>query len=80
MLIIHIGKLITGQLYLGIESQQEMMEFMVGRLNTVTGPYVNVTMFEDAGVDMPEEGATWDDWADAQRSQIRTWINCRFST
>ena len=22
----------------------------------VTGPYVNVTMFEDAGVDMPEEG------------------------
>ena len=34
---------------------------------TVTGPYVNVTMFEDAGVDMPEEGATWDDWADALR-------------
>ena len=24
-------------------------------------------MFEDAGVDMPEEGATWDDWADALR-------------
>ena len=34
---------------------------------TVTGPYVNVTMFEDAGVDMPEEGATWDDWAEALR-------------
>tara|TARA_B100001971_G_scaffold39492_1_gene34551 strand:+ start:376 stop:1671 length:1296 start_codon:yes stop_codon:yes gene_type:complete len=34
---------------------------------TVTGPYVNVTMFEDAGVDMPAEGATWDDWADALR-------------
>ena len=34
---------------------------------TVTGPYVNVTMFEDAGVYMPEEGATWDDWADALR-------------
>lgn len=29
---------------------------------TMTGPYVNVTMFEDAGVDMPGEGATWDDW------------------
>ena len=29
---------------------------------TVTGPYVNVTMFDDAGVDMPGEGATWDDW------------------
>jgi alpha-1,4-digalacturonate transport system substrate-binding protein len=32
---------------------------------TVTGPYVNVTLFEDAGVDMPGEGATWDDWAAA---------------
>jgi len=32
---------------------------------TVTGPYVNVTLFEDAGVDMPGEGATWDDWATA---------------
>ncbi|MEM7241070.1 MAG: extracellular solute-binding protein [Pseudomonadota bacterium] len=30
---------------------------------TVTGPYVNVSMFEDAGVDMPGDGATWDDWA-----------------
>lgn len=32
---------------------------------TVTGPYVNVTMFDDAGVDMPGEGATWQDWAAA---------------
>ena len=32
---------------------------------TVTGPYVNVSLFEDAGVEMPGEGATWDDWADA---------------
>lgn len=32
---------------------------------TVTGPYVNVTMFEDAGVDLPGAGATWDDWAAA---------------
>jgi len=32
---------------------------------TVTGPYVNVSMFEDAGVDMPGDGATWEDWADA---------------
>ena len=32
---------------------------------TVTGPYVNVSMFEDAGVDMPGDGATWDDWATA---------------
>lgn len=32
---------------------------------TVTGPFVNVSLFEDAGVDMPGEGATWDDWAAA---------------
>ena len=27
-----------------------------------TGPFVNVTMFEDAGVDIPGPGSTWDDW------------------
>lgn len=32
---------------------------------TVTGPYVNVTMFDDAGVDMPGDGATWDEWMEA---------------
>ncbi len=32
---------------------------------TVTGPYVNKTLFEQAGVEMPGEGATWDDWAAA---------------
>lgn len=35
---------------------------------TVTGPYVNLTMFEEAEVDVPEPGATWDDWADATRT------------
>ena len=35
---------------------------------TVTGPYINVTMFDDAGVDIPEPGATWEDWADATRA------------
>ncbi|MEZ4629934.1 MAG: extracellular solute-binding protein [Deinococcales bacterium] len=34
---------------------------------TVTGPYVNTTYFELAGVDMPQAGATWDDWAAASR-------------
>ena len=34
---------------------------------TVTGPYVNKTLFEQAGIDMPGEGATWDDWAAATR-------------
>ena len=32
---------------------------------TVTGPYVNLTMFDEAGVDIPAPGATWDDWAEA---------------
>ena len=32
---------------------------------TVTGPFVNVSLFDDAGVDLPGEGATWDDWAAA---------------
>lgn len=34
---------------------------------TVTGPFVNVTLFEEAGVEMPGEGSTWDDWAEATR-------------
>ena len=34
---------------------------------TVTGPYVNKTLFEQAGVEMPGAGATWDDWAAASK-------------
>ena len=32
---------------------------------TITGPFVNATLFEQAGVEMPGEGATWEDWATA---------------
>lgn len=32
---------------------------------TVTGPFVNKTLFEQAEIDMPGEGASWDDWASA---------------
>ena len=32
---------------------------------TVTGPYINKTLFEQAKVDIPGEGATWEDWAAA---------------
>jgi len=32
---------------------------------TITGPFVNATLFEQAGVEMPGEGASWDDWATA---------------
>jgi alpha-1,4-digalacturonate transport system substrate-binding protein len=32
---------------------------------TVTGPYVNKTLFEQAGVELLGPGATWAEWADA---------------
>lgn len=35
---------------------------------TITGPYVNATLYELAGMDMPGEGATWDDWAESSRA------------
>lgn len=35
---------------------------------TVTGPYVNLTMFEEAGVEIPAPGATWEEWADATQA------------
>jgi alpha-1,4-digalacturonate transport system substrate-binding protein len=35
---------------------------------TVTGPYVNLTKFEEAGVEVPAAGATWEDWAAAAQA------------
>ncbi|HYZ64906.1 MAG TPA: ABC transporter substrate-binding protein [Acetobacteraceae bacterium] len=32
---------------------------------TVTGPFVNVSLFEQAGVPIPDAKASWDDWAAA---------------
>ena len=34
---------------------------------TMTGPYVNKTLFEQAKVPMPGPKATWEEWADATR-------------
>ena len=34
---------------------------------TATGPFVNLTLFEQAGVEMPGEGATYEDWAKAAK-------------
>ncbi len=34
---------------------------------TITGPYINKTLFEQAGVPVPGEKATWDEWAEATR-------------
>lgn len=35
---------------------------------TVTGPIVNKTLFDQAGVAMPAAGATWQDWAKAVKT------------
>jgi alpha-1,4-digalacturonate transport system substrate-binding protein len=32
---------------------------------TLTGGFANATLFEQAGVPLPGEGATWDEWVDA---------------
>jgi alpha-1,4-digalacturonate transport system substrate-binding protein len=34
---------------------------------TLTGGFANATLFEQAGVALPGEGATWDDWIEASR-------------
>ncbi|MEF2072622.1 ABC transporter substrate-binding protein [Consotaella aegiceratis] len=34
---------------------------------TVNGLYVDLTLFEQAGVPVPEDGATWEEWAEAAR-------------
>lgn len=34
---------------------------------TMTGPYVNKTLFDQAKVPMPDAKATWDQWADAAK-------------
>ena len=35
---------------------------------TVTGPFVNVTLFEQAGIDLLGEGATWAEWTEATKA------------
>ena len=35
---------------------------------TITGAYVNKTLFDQAGIAMPGPDATWDDWAEATRA------------
>lgn len=45
---------------------------------TVNGAYVNLTLFEQAGVAVPEEGATWEEWAEATR-QVAAATNTEFA-
>ena len=35
---------------------------------TVTGPYVNKTLFDQAGIPLPEGDTTWDEWAEVSKS------------
>ena len=35
---------------------------------TITGAFVNATLFEQAGIEMPSSDASWDDWAAAARA------------
>lgn len=35
---------------------------------TLNGAFVNVTLFKQAGIPLPADGATWDDWAVAARA------------
>jgi alpha-1,4-digalacturonate transport system substrate-binding protein len=37
-------------------------------LMTVTGAFINTTLFEQAGVEVPGENASWDEWAEASRA------------
>ncbi|MDM8528536.1 extracellular solute-binding protein [Anaerolineales bacterium HSG24] len=39
---------------------------------TVTGPYVNKTLFEQADIAMPGEGATWAEWTEATQAVAET--------
>jgi alpha-1,4-digalacturonate transport system substrate-binding protein len=41
---------------------------------TITGPFVNKTMFAEAGVPLPGATATWDDWA-AAIAQVQKKLN-----
>lgn len=34
---------------------------------TITGPYVNKTLFEQAGVEIPGEGTTWAEWTEVTK-------------
>ncbi|MEF2072621.1 ABC transporter substrate-binding protein [Consotaella aegiceratis] len=50
----------------GLDQDSDAINGMPTQL-TVNGAYVNLTLFEQAGVPVPEEGATWEEWAEATR-------------
>ena len=46
---------------------------------TVTGPFINVTLFEQAGVDIPTDDATWEKWV-AAATEVATTLSDSEST
>ncbi len=39
---------------------------------TVTGPYINKTLFDQAGIEVPTDDVTWEEWADITRQVAET--------
>lgn len=46
---------------------------------TVTGPFINVTLFEQAGVDIPADDSTWEEWVDAATEVAETLSDSEFT-
>ena len=44
---------------------------------TLTGGFANKTLFEQAGVALPGDKATWDDWVNAAEQPSPTWARAR---
>jgi alpha-1,4-digalacturonate transport system substrate-binding protein len=54
----------------GNDPKSHAINGILGTL-TLNGAFVNVTLFQQAGVPLPGPGATWDDWAEASRKVAR---------
>jgi len=54
----------------GNDPKSKAINGILGTL-TLNGAFVNVTLFQQAGVPLPGPGATWDDWAEASRKVAR---------
>jgi alpha-1,4-digalacturonate transport system substrate-binding protein len=54
----------------GNDPKSRAINGILGTL-TLNGAFVNVTLFQQAGVPLPGPGATWDDWAHASRKVAR---------
>ncbi len=46
---------------------------------TVTGPFINVTLFEQAGVEIPADDSTWEEWVAAATEVAETLSDAEFT-